>query len=305
MPTPARRPWKPSSFLLATIALASPAAAIAGCGLLADDSLVTLPDPDVDGGSGTPGIPSAVPPKPTSSGEGRPPGDVEPVDASTETVPDVGTRDVIVVGDACRPDTGCSRKDVDVPDVEDDPVVHEVTFDVHNGTSSDVWVVEYGWFCDAFQIEETPSFAHLDLSEGFQCGCECANPGPPFVQRYRRVVAGTTESILWDGRALESRFERLDCADAGWPGSPQKSIVRYTPRPAPAGNYHVTLPFARTLPVNCVAIGSSATCTYGARPNATPPPSPARVCASSDALSADFSTRTFGDVRVAVEVPPR
>jgi hypothetical protein len=182
-----------------------------------------------------------------------------------------------------------------------------VTFAITNDGDVDRFVPQIGFFCTTYDIvaggaENGPS---LPLEAGFDCGCECPFPGPPYVLSYARLAPGDTLDLTWDARQLVSYTYSFDCAQDGWPD--HGCILRpgsYL-TPVPAGTYRVAVPFeeADTLGEACVTDDTGASCSMPLPPFTEGPGTVAAVCPSTQAAVATFDLPDRGDVAVEVSLP--
>jgi len=170
----------------------------------------------------------------------------------------------------------------------------EVKFAITNGASSDRWIVLRGAFCTAYSIDR------LAIEMGFQCGCECPNPGSPRVETYRRIAPGTTYELTWDARALVTCEEPLDCSEWGPSTTPQKTTRGFL-QPVKAGTYTATIAFEESLPSRCTVSGDDANCswTYGGYTGSLPGAIASR-CEATKTVNATVTLATSGDVVVPV-----
>lgn len=247
--------------LLATLSL-SAIAALAGCG--ATTSAPPGPDAAVaqDGPADAP--PADVPPPPTDvAGDAPPPSD-RPV-GTCETAP-----------------------------VRESPSVASVRFRLASGGG---WVVTRGAFCAPFSVERVGG-GPVALGTGFQCVCECPNPGPARVETAQRP--SMTTELTWDGREVATCTRAVDCATRGFPGS----VVlerQGASRPVTAGRYRATFAVLDELPAGCTArMDGTASCsTTPGFPSGSPPSSYDR-CPSSRTVSVEFDLPASGEAVVNV-----
>jgi len=171
-----------------------------------------------------------------------------------------------------------------------------VTFAITNKSSADRWLVLRGAFCTPFSVEG------LDLELGWQCGCECPNPGSPRVESYRRVPAGATYELVWDARRLLTCEESLDCSSWGPTAMPVK-MTRGMHQPAPSGTYSAAISFEESVPTKCSVSGDDASCpwSYGGGTSALPRAIASR-CESTKTATVSFTLPASGNVVVPVTI---
>jgi len=129
-----------------------------------------------------------------------------------------------------------------------------VTFDITNGAAADRYVVTSGHYCDDYAL----SFQGTEVPRtlGFQCLCECPNPGMSFAMGYHQIAPGASYRTTWDARVLMTYSDPYDCAAHGWPGLPPTTELVGIHQPVGAGMYSVTFGVERSLPDNCQNQGS-------------------------------------------------
>jgi hypothetical protein len=133
------------------------------------------------------------------------------------------------------------------PSLQSVPSNQMVTFRLENTGSTDVWAATQGNFCDAFAIDQnSPTAAHIDLSFGFQCGCECPAPPDPHAGTLARIAPGATYDITWDARRLQTAPWISDCG----PGFCLEELTGAMGLLG-AGNYSVTVGLFNEPPTNC------------------------------------------------------
>lgn len=151
----------------------------------------------------------------------------------------VGTNNATTGTNNQTTDDACPITPPVPPPVE---AVHEVTFEITNDSAADVWIPTRGWFCDTWEI------AGMERNVGFRCGCECPNPGAPYVEQYQRVSPGETLTQTWDGRRLVPYQECVDCSDWGTPAVYETNGVM---QPIEGGAVTFRIPFEVSLPPSC------------------------------------------------------
>jgi hypothetical protein len=173
-----------------------------------------------------------------------------------------------------------------------------VTFRIHNPTTSDRWVVTQGWFCDAWGLELGNSASPVPLHLGFQCLCECPNPGEPYVMQLHRVGPGATydHPVTWDARTLVTCTEPWDCSAHGWPGMGVQQQLVSGGGAAPPAPYRIGVLVEPSVPAHCTASADDATCGPPAPTTGVVPPAVQSACtASATAFGAFTLTLPPGD----------
>ena len=92
-----------------------------------------------------------------------------------------------------------------------------VTFELTNTSDAAVYIPNIGWDCDANRILG-PEGNVLPRSGGFQCICECPNPGPSHISQLIVLQPGDTWSFDWNSQQLRSSTRGYDCGADGWEG---------------------------------------------------------------------------------------
>ena len=202
-------------------------------------------------------------------------------------------------GDAGAGGTGGMPTDI--------PSIQTVTFDLHNGSVADRYVVISGYYCDDYAISNVGMAIPRNI--GFQCLCECPNPGSPYATRFHHVSPGASYQVTWDARVLLTYYDPYDCAAHGWPGLPPTMELFGVHQPVPASTYTVTFGIERGLPPNCTPTGTDDwDCTngFGGDSGGTtgggggPPPLIQQICASSAAQSFNFTLPPMGNLTVPI-----
>lgn len=164
--------------------------------------------------------------------------------------PDAGGQDVVpdvTTDHGWVDDTADSDEDTggcpadDLPLVSE-PSVRSAVFEVTNDTEVDQFLVIEGFFCDPFSV------GGFTQRIGFQCICECPNPGSPYASRYVRLGPGQTHTFNWDGRQLRTYVWYQDCALYGWQGAGCASVLEGARFPVDAGEYLLELLVTDALP---------------------------------------------------------
>jgi hypothetical protein len=198
-------------------------------------------------------------------------------------------------------DGGCFGSCSDAAPPSDIPSRQTVTFELSNQTGADRFVVTQGWYCDDFGIASGPGGAALPLELGFQCLCECPNPGPVQATAYHRVAPGASYRLTWDARSLVTWSELYDCATHGWPGVPPQNEVFGAHQPVGAGPYRVTFAIEQTLPSRCSPTsGDDYTCTMEQPPIGMWPTTIAQICPSLAPQTVGFTLPQSGDLSLPV-----
>lgn len=192
----------------------------------------------------------------------------------------------------------------DGPDVEpvvctENPPVAEsssqdVTFTLSNPGTEPVWVPTAGFYCDTWEI------TGVTRNLGWDCGCECPNPGTPHVMELEQVAPGETLEITWDARQLARYTEPLDCSDWGGGTSCVPSGVR---QPAEAGDYTFVVGALSSLPSDCTDNGDgTAGCISQGGGFDELPGSVQRLCDVATTVEANFSLPASGALAVDVDL---
>jgi len=159
-----------------------------------------------------------------------------------------------------KPDGGtCQRSD--------SPSLQTVSLVVKNETVVDQYLITEGTLCDEFAVTPVGQSKALPLRLGFQCLCECPNPGSPRPARLHRLGAGDKATLTWDARALTACSNSIDCASRGWPGGgkAQELVASYAPVTSMALEAKVAAVTA--LPAGCTsADGTEFSCLSGFGP---------------------------------------
>jgi hypothetical protein len=187
------------------------------------------------------------------------------------------------------------------PPPAEKPPRQKVTLRIKNGAASDRFVVAAGWLCDGYAILDGAGH-RLPLRLGFQCGCDCPSPGPPFASSFRVLHPGERWDVEWDGRVLAGCTEELDCDAKGWKGRGRVATTVGARQPLPSGDYRVAVAFERALPPNCRPRHDGGfVCPPPQVAGTRERPSGQSFCPSHDAATARFTLPPSGDL--VVEVP--
>jgi hypothetical protein len=207
-------------------------------------------------------------------------------------VVDAALADAVV--DAADAHTICPA---DSPPIAAIPSVGNVTFMVTNTSHSDRYVVTQAFGCELFSI------GGQTLSLPFSCPCECSAPQPTFDLQL--VAAGSSVSVVWDGRGALSYTTYQSCAAFGAPAR-CGAVQNVSPQPVAAGMLTVTLDYVTMAPstfggTTCSASGQ------GLRCSGTPAFVQQRCLAQGvlgvQAVSATFELPASGGVVVPVSIP--
>jgi hypothetical protein len=239
-------------------------------------------------------------------------GGAAPTDAATDTAADARS-------DETAADTGATGDDVDASYDAPTAVPSEVAatttvhLEVKNTSGGDRWIATTGTWCEPTSIERLDpghpgSASHLGRGIGFQCLCECPNPGAPFVQAWRKLGPGESVTLDWDGRALVTYTTPYDCSTHGWPGQGVQAQLNGALQPAAPGTYRATIDVARAVPAGCTQTGTLPewTCSpgYPGYPGSMPP-AIAQLCPAGDGnttASATFDLPAAGTVSVPLAI---
>jgi hypothetical protein len=197
-----------------------------------------------------------------------------------------------------RPDvvSACAPKDV--------PSQQTVHLVVTNASGADRYLVTAGNFCDPYAV----SFSHqaaMPLSLGFQCLCECPNPGPARAAALHRLAPGESFSLSWDARSLSTCNQPWDCGANGWPGGGIQNQIVGASRPVGPGDYSVSVGALTSVPQACSsADGTTYDCPMGF---GGPPPGPfpgpiATMCPADVSAVGGFVLPAAGNVDVAIAI---
>src|SRR5207245_5342941 len=100
-----------------------------------------------------------------------------------------------------------------------------------------------GSWCDAagiFTVSASGVESEVPQTLGFQCLCECANPGSPYVQIWQRIPSPGSYTATWDARQLVMYSEPYDCSQHGWPGGMVQQQQFGVRQPVGPGRYRIS-----------------------------------------------------------------
>jgi hypothetical protein len=244
---------------------------------------------------------------------------------STEASPGAGGSPEAGAADAATPDAGVSPEaaaDVttasdsggDAPSSADAatacgpgasvPSRQTVEVVVTNQAAADRYLVTAGTFCDPFSVSFSQQNA-LPLTLGFQCVCECPNPGPARPATLHRLAPGESFTLRWNATALTTCTETVDCAAMGWKGLGTASQLVGASAPVGPGPYGVSVGALAAVPQGCFGDGTTFNCPMswgGGNPGGPNgiPPAIQTVCPADAFASVSFELPASGDVSVPV-----
>jgi hypothetical protein len=210
------------------------------------------------------------------------------IDTSIESTDAAGDTSIVAdTAPACAPANAPSSQNVEIV--------------VTNSGTADRYLVTAGTWCDPYSISSSQKAA-LFLNLGFQCVCECPNPGAPGPSTLHRLAPGESFSLTWDARALTTCTESIDCATMGWPGLGTAHELIGGKTPALPGLYWVSVGALTALPHGCAGDGTTFGCqaNVGGNPSGTTPSAIQTSCPAEVSASASFTLPTSGDVSVAI-----
>src|SRR5262249_1800825 len=157
-------------------------------------------------------------------------------------------------------------------------------------------------FCSTMEIVRAG--VSLPQTPGFQCLCECPNPGGARVQQFHRLEPGESMEGPWVAHELELCKQSDDCGANGWPGMGQQDKWVSASRAAAPGPLTARIAFETTLPADCVPSNDQAECEVrggwsAAMANSVVAP----FCSASQAAEVEFVLPSSGDLTVEVAVP--
>jgi hypothetical protein len=127
---------------------------------------------------------------------------------------------------------------------------------VTNDATADRYLVTEGNWCDPYAFSFSQE-APLALNIGFQCLCECPNPGPARPGALHRLAPGESFTLTWDARSLVTCSQSVDCATLGWPGLGSAPEVKGTKSPVAEGSYWVSVAALTAVPAGCSGDGTT------------------------------------------------
>lgn len=170
-----------------------------------------------------------------------------------------------------------------------------VTFTLQNPSTEPIWVPTSGFFCDTWAIQG------MKRNLGWECGCECPNPGPPHIERLEQLDPGETYTITWDARRLVPYTAPFDCFSIGWEG--YICVQEGAQQPVEAGDYTFVVGALTALPTDCGDNGDgTASCGSQGGGFDELPPSVQRLCDDMSTASKTFALPASGDVDVDVDL---
>lgn len=90
------------------------------------------------------------------------------------------------------------------------PSKQKVTFTFTSSVATPAYVVSQGERCSAFTITRLDTASALQLVAPFECGCECAPPGPSFY--VKTITNAQPNTVAWDARQLIGFQSAIDCS---------------------------------------------------------------------------------------------
>jgi len=214
------------------------------------------------------------------------------------------------VVDACASSDGACVSDGNKTTVEAGPPPTEVpsfqtvTFRITNVGYSDRFVAMRGWYCTPHGIDSVTDIGvrAVALQLGFECRCECPNPGKPYANGLHRLRLGETYEIVWDARQLITYTMSWDCAQHGWPQAGVQQIPEGVLQPVGPGRYQAVFGVEDNLPDTCPGDGPDYSCDrqgdYGFPPSFSGGVAP--VCSSTHNVTAGFTLPATGNILVPV-----
>ncbi len=182
------------------------------------------------------------------------------------------------------------------PPVEE-PSRQRLTLTVQNVGSLDVFLVTGGWYCTALAFQQQPpntiTWMHVPTALGFQCGCECPNPGPPQATQYLRLAPGTSHIVQWDARRLVTYVEQRDCSMG--PSMHTARVVHGVLQPVTPGRFRVQMEVSQAVPQHCTTVDNT-TWTCPVMPGGlTTFPDTQTLCGAGVTLETIFDLPAIGD----------
>lgn len=165
-----------------------------------------------------------------------------------------------------------------------------VTFEVSNTSTSALYVLTEGAWCDAFDVG-------VPRNLGFQCGCECPPPPTPFGRTYRRVEAGGAYAFTWDARSLATLAYDTPCGPVHLGDT--APLVGGALHPVAPGSYSIDVAYETSIPANCNVNGDELFCDSFEPAQETPPPV-AELCPATQTVGVPFTLPATGDITVPV-----
>lgn len=190
-----------------------------------------------------------------------------------------------------------------------------VHLEVKNGSGADRWIATTGTWCEPTAIERidaSGAASHVGRGIGFQCLCECPNPGAPIVRAWRKLGPGESVTVDWDGRALVTYTTPYDCSTHGWPGQGVQAELNGVLQPAAPGKYRATIDVASAPPTGCTQNGTGPEWNCAGGYPGSPgypgslPPAIVQLCPAGDGngtASATFDLPASGARSVTLTLP--
>jgi hypothetical protein len=232
------------------------------------------------------------------------------VDGAGPVAADAGDASVADASDASHAGDAADAADAEpeaapqcVFDAGANDPVRTLTLVVTNEAGGDRYLITDGTFCDPYGISALG--VEVPLRLGFQCICECPNPGPARPHTLRKLAVGESYRFTWDARELVTCSESVDCASRGWPSSGTATQIVAGTAAVGAGTFDATVGAVSAVPSGCSSgDGTTFTCPMGSGgpfPGETPPVIQA-MCTADSTASAPFALPASGDVVVAISL---
>lgn len=177
-----------------------------------------------------------------------------------------------------------------------------VTLQITNVGSSDRFVAMRGWNCTPYGIDlmTGAGVRAVALQLGFQCRCECPNPGKPYANGLHRLRAGEIYEVIWDARQLITYSMSWDCAQHGWPGAGVQQVAVGVLQPVDTGRYQAVFGVEDSLPDNCPGDGPDYNCNMQGNDGFPLSDVVAPVCSTTQNVSVGFTLPAAGNIVVPV-----
>ena len=225
-----------------------------------------------------------------------------PTDAALSDAPfESSTADADAAGDASIVSDGATTCSPGPETASRQSVAVVVT----NNATADRYLVTAGNWCDPYSFSFSQQ-APLALNLGFQCLCECPNPGPARPGGLHRLAPGESFTLTWDARSLTTCSQSVDCATMGWPGLGSAPEVKGAKSPVAEGSYWVSVAALTAVPAGCFGDGTTFSCTMTGSgpgsPSGNLPSAVQTMCPGDVGGSAVFTLPATGDTSVAVSI---